>query len=219
MTAALLIVGAYLLGSVSPSVLLGRAFRDIDIRQHGSGNAGTTNAFRVLGYRLGAAVLAADILKGFLPVLAARILSTPTVTVIVALAAIAGHNWSVFLRGKGGKGVATGAGTLLAMMPLTFLFLLGVFFVVLLSTSIVSLASLSAAVSLVPAVIVTGKPAPYVVFSLLGAGFVVYAHRANIGRLLNGRETRSGLSWGSVARYVVRRGRRVQGGTGGKPHA
>jgi glycerol-3-phosphate acyltransferase PlsY len=209
----LLIVGAYLVGSISPSVLLGRTFKGIDLREHGSGNAGTTNAFRVLGYPLGAAVLVADIMKGFIPVLAARMLTSPTVTVAVALAAIAGHNWSIFMRGRGGKGVATGAGTLIAMMPLVFLFLLGVFFVVLFSTSLVSLASLSAAVFLIPAVIVTGKPSAYLVFSLLGSGFVVYAHRGNIKRLLRGEEAKSGLSWRSLGRHL----RRAQGGTNHDP--
>jgi glycerol-3-phosphate acyltransferase PlsY len=200
----LLVVGAYLIGSISPSVVLGRAFKGIDLREHGSGNAGTTNAFRVLGYKLGAAVLVADMLKGFLPVLAARMLTSPSVTVAVALAAIIGHNFSIFLRGKGGKGVATGAGTLIAMMPLIFLLLLGAFFVVLLSTSFVSLASLTAAVLLIPAVFVTGQPTAYIVFSLLGSGFVLYAHRGNIERLLRGQESRSGLSWVSVGRYIRR---------------
>ena len=101
------------------------------MREHGSGNAGTTNAFRVLGTRLGIVVLAADVMKGFLPVLLARYVSDPSVTVLVAMAAMAGHNWSVFLKGKGGKGVATGAGAILAMMPVILLVLVAVFVIVL----------------------------------------------------------------------------------------
>ncbi|HZK48187.1 MAG TPA: glycerol-3-phosphate acyltransferase, partial [Thermoleophilia bacterium] len=104
MTEALLIVGAYLVGSISPSVFLGRLVRGIDLREHGSGNAGTTNAFRVLGTGLGLAVLVADVAKGFVAALTASLLVGPTATVVVALAVMAGHNWSIFLRGKGGKG-------------------------------------------------------------------------------------------------------------------
>lgn len=104
-----LVIFGYLVGSVSPSVYLGRLFRKTDVREHGSGNAGTTNAFRVLGARLGVAVLVGDILKGTVPVLLARyLLHTPLITVFVAFACVAGHNYPVFLKGKGGRGVATG---------------------------------------------------------------------------------------------------------------
>lgn len=204
MTEALLIVGAYLIGSISPSVLLGRLFKHVDLRAHGSGNAGTTNAFRVLGVRVGLAVLVADVVKGFIPAMAAQSLVGPTATVIVGLAAMAGHNWSIFLRGRGGKGVATGAGVLLALMPFTALVLVGVFVVVLLSTSLVSLASLSAAAMLIPMSVGTGKPLPYVLFSLLAVSFVVYAHRGNIRRLVRGREPRSTISWKSLGRLLTR---------------
>lgn len=207
MMEALLIVGAYLVGSISPSVLLGRLFKSVDLRAHGSGNAGTTNAFRVLGVRLGLAVLAADVAKGFMPTLAAQLLVGPTATVVVALAAIAGHNWSIFLRGKGGKGVATGVGALLALMPFTALLLVAVFCVVLMSTSLVSLASLSATLTLIPMSVATGKPLPYVVFSLLAVSFVVYAHRGNIRRLVTGSEPRSALSWGVLRRRFSRSAR------------
>ncbi len=204
MTEALLIVGAYLVGSISPSVLLGRLFKHVDLREHGSGNAGTTNAFRVLGVRLGLAVLVADVAKGFIAAMVARSLVGPTATIVVGLAAMAGHNWSIFLRGRGGKGVATGAGVLLALMPFTAVILVGVFVVVLFSTSLVSLASLSAAVMLIPMSVGTGKPLPYVLFSVLAASFVVYAHRGNIRRLVRGREPRSKLSWRSLGRVPAR---------------
>jgi hypothetical protein len=117
-----LVVLGYLFGSLSPSVFLGRIFKGLDVRERGSGNAGTTNAFRVLGVKLGIAVLLGDVLKGVIPVLIARLVldddtQAPLVTVIVALASMVGHNYSLFLRGRGGKGVATGAGAALAMMP------------------------------------------------------------------------------------------------------
>lgn len=205
-----LIVVAYLIGSLSPSVMLGRLVRGVDVRKHGSGNAGATNAFRVLGVRLGIAVLLLDVLKGFAPVFAARYLVDPTAIVLVGLAAMAGHNWSLFLRGRGGKGVATGAGVLLAMMPVVLAVLVGIFVVVLLTTSLVSLSSLAAAVSLPVLALAMGKPLPYLVFSLAAAAVVVYSHRGNIGRLLRRVEPRSGLSWV----YVWER---LRGRGGGRP--
>ncbi|MHB0978493.1 MAG: glycerol-3-phosphate 1-O-acyltransferase PlsY [Thermoleophilia bacterium] len=214
MTEAVLIVAAYLFGSLSPSVMLGRLVRGVDVRKHGSGNAGATNAFRVLGVRLGIVVLLLDVLKGFLPVLAARILVSPGVIVLVGLAAMAGHNWSVFLRGRGGKGVATGAGVLLAMMPVILAVLVAIFVLVLLSTSVVSLASLTAAITLPILALATGKPAPYLVFSLVAALVVVYSHRGNIGRLLSREEPRSGLSWRYAGAWFL--GRRGDGERKGK---
>jgi len=194
-----LVLLAYLAGSVSPGVILGRAFRGIDLREHGSGNPGTTNAFRVLGTRLGLLVFAVDLLKGFLLVLLARYLAGPWVTVLVAMAAILGHNWSLFLRGRGGKGVATGAGVVLAMMPLTLALLLAVFFAVFAVTRYVSLASISATALFPVLAVAFGQPDAYVAFSVAGAALVIAAHHANIRRLLRGEERRA---------VLPRRGRR-----------
>ena len=188
--------GAYLVGSVSPSVFLGRLVKGVDVREHGSGNAGATNAFRVLGTPLGVVVLAADVLKGFLPVLlTARYVGNPSVTVLVAMAVIAGHNWSVFLKGKGGKGVATGAGVILAMMPMIIAILVAVFAVVLVLTSTVSIASLIATMLFPVLTIATAQPLAYVIFSLLGSAVVIYGHRGNIKRLLRREEPRVRLPW------------------------
>lgn len=200
MTGVLLVVafvaGAYLVGSLSPSVYLGRLVKGIDVREHGSGNAGATNAFRVLGTPLGVVVLAADVLKGFLPVLlAASYIGNPSVTVLVAMAAMAGHNWSVFLKGKGGKGVATGAGVILAMMPVIIGVLVAVFAIVLLLTSTVSIASLTATVLFPVLTIVTPHPLAYVIFSFLSCAVVIYGHRANIGRLARREEPRMRMPW------------------------
>ncbi len=205
MTVAALVVLAYVIGSLSPSVLLGKAARGIDIREHGSGNAGATNAFRVLGTPLGVAVLLLDVAKGFAPVMIARVLVDPDWTVLVALAAIAGHNYSIFLRGRGGKGVATGAGVLLAMMPISAVILVALFGVVLLSTSYVSAASVIAALGLPVLAMVAGQPTPYLLFSLAASGIVVWAHRGNVRRLLRGTESKSGLSWSRVSTFLVRR--------------
>ena len=195
LVAVALVAGAYLVGSLSPSVFLGRLVKGIDVREHGSGNAGATNAFRVLGTPLGIVVLAADVLKGFLPVLLARYVADPSVTVLVAMAAIAGHNWSVFLKGKGGKGVATGAGVILAMMPVILVVLVAVFAIVLALTSTVSIASLTATVLFPVLTIATARPLAYVIFSLLGSAVVVYGHRANIKRLARHTEPRVRMPW------------------------
>lgn len=192
------VAGAYLIGSVSPSVFLGRLVKGVDVRKHGSGNAGATNAFRVLGTPLGVVVLAADVLKGFLPVLlAARYLGNPSVTVFVAMAAMAGHNWSVFLKGKGGKGVATGAGVILAMMPMIIAVLVAVFALVLVLTSTVSIASLIATMLFPVLTVATAQPLAYVIFSFLSCAVVIYAHRANIKRLVRHEEPRVRLPWAS----------------------
>lgn len=206
MTLALLVLGAYLIGSLSPSVFLGRLVRGVDVRRTGSGNAGTTNAFRVLGPGLGTAVLVADVLKGFLPVILARNLVSAWGVTLVALAALAGHNWSIFLRGRGGKGVATGAGTILGMMPLIALVLVGLFATMVAAFGIVSLASLAAASAFPLLTIVTGRPLAYTLYSLVGSAIVIWAHRGNIVRLLRGKEPRLSLPW--------RRGEPSGGGAG-----
>jgi glycerol-3-phosphate acyltransferase PlsY len=188
-------LAAYLLGSLSPSLLLGRLVRGVDLREHGSGNLGATNAFRVLGKRLGTVVLAADLLKGFLPVLLARLVAGPWVVVLVAFMAIAGHNYSVLLRGKGGKGVATGAGALLAMVPLILTVQATLWGLVFLTTGYVSLASLAATLLLPVLTTTTGQPLAYLVFSFAGAAVVVWAHRGNVVRLVRGTERRVRFRW------------------------
>jgi glycerol-3-phosphate acyltransferase PlsY len=195
----ILIFGAYLLGSVPFALLVGRGIYHVDVRQSGSGNVGTTNVFRVLGKKAGIAVFLGDAAKGFLPVfLAMRLVpedDAALVSVLVAGAAIAGHTWSIFLKGKGGKGVATGGGTIIALMPLIFLLLFAVFWIVLLVGRMVSVASLSAAATLSMAVFVTHQPVPYIVFALLATAVIFYAHRSNIGRLARGEENRVVFPW------------------------
>lgn len=190
------IAGSYLLGSVSPSVFLGRLLKGIDVRQHGSGNAGTTNAFRVLGTRLGACVMVCDILKGVVPVLVCRVLGFgPLASVGAGLAAIVGHNWSIFLRGRGGKGIATTGGVIVGLMPITSIIVWGTFGLVVALTRIVSVGSLSATVVFVAATLIGRQPWPYVVGSACAAVMIFYAHRGNIRRLLRGEEPRIRLPW------------------------
>lgn len=191
---ALVVVG-YLVGSISPSVFLGRLFKGKDVRRHGSGNAGTTNAFRALGFKLGLAVLFADILKGVVPVVLAREFSTPLVTVFVALACVLGHNYSIFLRGRGGKGVATGAGAAIGMMPLPMAMLVGVYLLLLFSTRVVSIASIICTMLLPVFAVVFHQPLPYIVVFCLMSAVVLWAHRGNFVRLWRRGEPRVCFPW------------------------
>lgn len=200
-----LVVFGYLLGSLSPSVWLGKLFTGRDVRAYGSGNAGTTNAFRVLGTRLGIAVLLSDILKGVVPVVVARLAlkgedNGPLITVIVALASIFGHNYSLFLRGKGGKGVATGAGAAIAMMPLPMAFVVALFIILLLTVRIVSVASIGATIVFPVTAVVLRQPLPYLIVCCLMSAVVLWAHRANFKRLWQGTEHRVVFPWNRKAK-------------------
>jgi glycerol-3-phosphate acyltransferase PlsY len=203
-----LVVLGYLFGSLSPSVFLGRIFKGLDVRERGSGNAGTTNAFRVLGVKLGIAVLLGDVLKGVIPVLIARLVldddtQAPLVTVIVALASMVGHNYSLFLRGRGGKGVATGAGAALAMMPVPMAFVIALFIILLLTVRIVSVASISATAVFPVTAIVLDQPLPYIVICCLMSAVVLWAHRGNFRRLWKRSETRVTFPWNKRAKAAA----------------
>jgi glycerol-3-phosphate acyltransferase PlsY len=199
------VIFGYLFGSLSPSVFLGKIFKGMDVRKLGSGNAGTTNAFRVLGVRMGTAVLIADLLKGAIPVLLARFLLNrytdasssviPLVTVFVALACIAGHNYSIFLRGKGGKGVATGAGAAIGMMPIPMAFVVALFIVLLLTTRIVSVGSIACTIVFPVTAIILHQPLPYIVVCCLISAVVLWAHRGNFVRLWRRTEPRVVFPW------------------------
>lgn len=199
----------YLVGSVPFGYLVGRA-RGVDIRTQGSGNIGATNVFRVLGKGYGIGVFVLDSLKGVLPVVyagalyqmtgGAAVASGAGISLLAGLAAIIGHNYTWWLGFKGGKGVATSAGALLALMPLAMVCCLivwaGVFFL----TRYVSLASIAAALAL-PAIVwilaTIGVAAfdPFLLlFTVLLAFLAVWRHRSNIKRLMDGTEHRMGSS-------------------------
>ena len=192
------LVGAYLLGSIPAAYIAGRVVKGIDLRQHGSGNLGATNVYRVLGGRVAAAVLLFDAAKGALPVvLLPRLLPSdrPLVWAIAyGVAAIAGHVRSVFLLWKGGgKGVATAAGVFAALVPVPALVAVAVWALVLWASGYVSLASLGAAAVLPIAVgALLGPVSPLFYLALLVGAFVFWTHRANIGRLRRGDEHRFG---------------------------
>lgn len=205
-----ILVLSYLAGSIPGSVWVGQWLYGIDVRNHGSGNAGATNVFRVLGWKAGLLATVVDLGKGLL---AAGVIATirlddlPSglefwhietfVRLLAGIAAIVGHMFPVWAKFKGGKGVNTAAGVLFALTPLTMWIVLGVFFIVLFSSRYVSLASISAAISFPTAVAIRkyvfGTDAldtSLLVFGIVAALGIILAHRANIKRLLNGTESR-----------------------------
>jgi len=189
------LVLSYLIGSIPTSFLVGRLVKGIDLRQHGSKNLGATNLYRVLGWRYAVPVGLFDIAKGYVPVAVVGPAVAPGVLIplLCGVAAVLGHMFSPFIAFKGGKGVATGAGVVLAMAPLAFLGAFGIWLVLVLSTGYVSLGSVLAAASL-PLLTVwfyPGRPAVLWITVALGA-LVVWMHRSNIGRLLKGTESRFG---------------------------
>ncbi len=182
---------AYLLGSVPNGLLLCRAIWHIDIREHGSRNIGATNVYRTLGKGPGALVFALDFLKGFLAVYIAMLLvGTPLSMVLGGIAAILGHSASVFLRFKGGKGVATGLGVIAMLMPAVTGVVFFAWLVIVLVTRYVSLGSIVGA-ALVPVLaFLFDCPTEYTVFGVLAAVLVIVRHHTNITRLLNGTESK-----------------------------
>jgi glycerol-3-phosphate acyltransferase PlsY len=203
-----LVVFGYLMGSLSPSYFLGKVSKHTDVRLCGSGNAGTTNSFRVLGVKLGIVVLIGDLLKGAIPVLVARQFTSPLVTVFVALACIAGHNYSLLLlvatsNGRGGKGVAAGAGAAIAMMPIPMAFVVALFIILVFSVRIVSVASITCTVLFPVTAVVLKQPLPYLIVCCLMSIVVLWAHRGNFVRLWRRQERRVSFPWNKSAAPVV----------------
>ncbi|MDQ6887209.1 MAG: glycerol-3-phosphate 1-O-acyltransferase PlsY [Gemmatimonadota bacterium] len=197
---------SYLLGSIPSAYLAGRVFRGIDLREHGSGNLGATNVLRTLGWKIALLVMIMDLAKGAVPAaLFPRHLtsvSSPSHWAIAfGLAAILGHVRSAWMLWRGGgKGVATAAGVFLALTTVPSLIAVAVWAVVLLVWGYVSLASISAALVLPVAVgALDGLHAPVFVATLAVALFVLWTHRANIGRLRRGEEQRFGRKRGAAA--------------------
>jgi acyl phosphate:glycerol-3-phosphate acyltransferase len=191
----LFVVLSYLLGAVPASYIAGRMAKGIDLREHGSGNLGATNTFRVLGARVAAPVMVFDILKGTFPVVAFSQWDDAIDWrwgLAYGAAAIVGHVFSVYMRFKGGKGVATSAGVFLGLAPLALGIGLAVWLLVLRGTRMVSAASIAAALAAGIALLVTPVPAEVRILGLAIVAFVIFAHRSNIGRLLNGTEARFG---------------------------
>jgi glycerol-3-phosphate acyltransferase PlsY len=188
-----LLAAAYLLGAFPTSYVVGRLARGIDLRQHGSGNLGATNAFRVLGWRAALPIFVIDIAKGWFPTFLFPAWDgrpSPEWALAYGAAAIIGHVFPVYIRLRGGKGVATGAGVFLALAPRAVLIALLVWVALVYLTGYVSLASVAAAALLPAAVLYLqgARPVFWLAFAL--AVFVIWAHRRNIGRLMRGQEHR-----------------------------
>jgi glycerol-3-phosphate acyltransferase PlsY len=199
-TWALLVV-SYLIGAIPSSFIGARAARGIDLRQHGSGNLGATNAFRVLGWKLAVPVLVFDIFKGWFPTYAFPAwdgASAAGWAFAYGCAAIVGHVFSPYVAFKGGKGVATSSGMLLALAPLPLLAGLLTWIAMVWATRIVSLSSLVAAAVVPVAVFFMYGIGPVFWICVAVAVFVVFAHRSNLRRLARGEEPRFGPKPGQV---------------------
>lgn len=192
-----LVVAAYLLGSIPTGLLIGRIFRGVDLRQHGSGRTGATNTLRTLGPGFAALVLVLDVAKGIVPVVAARYLDGgPAVEAVAAFMAVIGHNWPLYAGFKGGRGVATSLGAMAAMVPFVGVQSIAIGLVLIAVTRFVSLGSMVGAVLapivLAPWVIYGQQPLPYLIYAIAGSALLVIQHRDNIVRLQAGNERRLG---------------------------
>jgi glycerol-3-phosphate acyltransferase PlsY len=196
--AVLALILSYLAGSIPSAVWAGRMFHGIDIREHGSGNAGATNTIRVLGWKTGVPVLIFDLAKGWLAASLPLFLNAApegsqqmtALQIVCGMTAIAGHLFPVFAGFRGGKGVATTFGVLLALHPFLTLSCAGIFLVVLLLSNYVSLSSMTAGV-MFPVLLMTVFPTPSLLlklFAVVVAIALVVTHRKNIGRLIRGEE-------------------------------
>jgi acyl phosphate:glycerol-3-phosphate acyltransferase len=200
LSTVLVVVLAYLLGSIPAAVWIGKRFHNIDVRQHGSGNAGATNVIRVLGWKTGIPVLLIDIAKGWLATMLPYFfhLAEPgsalltNLEIMTGIIAIIGHIFPLFAEFRGGKGVASVFGVFLALQPLLTLCCIGIFLVVLLITGIVSVSSMSAGIAF-PLFLFLFFNTPstiFKIFSLLVGIALVITHRKNIGRILRGEESK-----------------------------
>lgn len=201
---AAIIILSYLAGSIPTSIIVCKALRGSDIRNYGSGNAGGTNAFRVMGWKAGILVVSIDIFKGFaatewisrLNLFSGIPESSIPVPIIAGTAAVIGHCFTIFAHFKGGKGIATSAGMLIALFPVPLFVSVSVFAVVLLTSGYVSLSSLIAAIAFPVTMIFFYINDPNnidrtaIIFSIIITAFIFYTHRSNIKRLIAGTENR-----------------------------
>lgn len=185
----LVVVLAYLIGSIPNGLFVGRLMGGVDLRQFGSKNIGATNAFRVLGLWPALIVFITDAAKGIIGVyLGEYLIGTPVALLAGGIAAITGHNWSIFLGFKGGRGVATGLGVISVLSPKVTLIVFAVWSVIVFFTRYVSLGSIIAA-ALVPITMwLFGEITEFIVFGVIAAVFVILRHKPNIQRLAKGQE-------------------------------
>jgi len=201
----LLLFASYITGSTPTSIIAGKVIKGIDIREHGSGNAGSTNVFRVLGWKPALIVVIIDVFKGWLPAAVYAtsffqgqpIQDTGVVQILCGFAAVLGHTYTIFAGFKGGKGVGTLGGMLLALFLIAVPLCLVVFAIVLVLTGYVSVSSMIASIALPvflfilpPLGLAETAPFSLLIFSLLIPWFIIFTHRSNIARLRSGEENR-----------------------------
>lgn len=185
----ILLIVAYLLGSIPNALWIGKLFKNIDVREYGSGNVGATNAARILGWKLGLFTLILDALKGSISVYIAKKIGLNDIYVIlISLSAVLGHSYSIYLNFKGGKAVATSLGIFIVLVPKSILVLVAIFFLVVFITQYVSLASITAAIFLPITIYYIYNNIVYTLLGLVIAVLVIYRHKSNIINLLNGKE-------------------------------
>ena len=191
LTKIIYIIFAYFCGAIPFAYIISKISAGVDIRTVGSGNPGATNVFRTVGKGAGIATFAVDMLKGFIPVyFAIMIDSSFSYSVAVSVAALIGHMFTVFLKFKGGKGVATGCGIFLALMPMPTLIAFLIFVIIFLLSGYVALGSVFAAVSLPLVSYFTGYGADAIIFAFAISVLIIYKHRTNIKRLRAGTENK-----------------------------
>lgn len=195
----------YFLGNISTGLLVGKLFAHTDIRQHGSGNAGTTNVMRTLGWIPSLLTLAGDTVKAMLAVVIGRAIAGQMGWIVGAVAVLLGHNWPVLFGFKGGKGMACSLGIILATEPLIALIVFVVQVIVLVVTRYMSVASLTTSV-LYPVLVACLHPqdTAYVVFSIVAAVLAIFCHRSNISRLIHHCENR--LDFSKIKKFNQKRG-------------
>jgi glycerol-3-phosphate acyltransferase PlsY len=186
----IMILMGYVIGSIPFSYLVPKLLGNIDIRKHGSGNTGTTNVVRTLGLKIGLIAFVGDFLKGLIPSLIGLTLYGGLGGIIAGGFAVIGHCYSVWLKFNGGKGIATSAGVMAIIFPILFPILLIIQFSIIFATRLMSLASISSAVLLPILTYFIYPSLSQRVFAILLGAFVIYRHRANLSRLINGTENK-----------------------------
>jgi acyl phosphate:glycerol-3-phosphate acyltransferase len=195
---ASLLAGAYLIGSIPSGLVMARVISGRDVREHGSGNIGMVNVFRAAGPVAGVATFVLDGLKGLTPILLGMYLGlSDWALILVAAAAILGHNWSIILRGKGGKGIATSVGTIGAFAPPVALLAIGIWVAIVLTSRYASLASLLMLATLPALLTVFDLSWPYILYAAVLFVIAAFQHRENINRLREGSELK--VRFGSTA--------------------
>lgn len=184
------IFAGYLIGSIPTGYLIGKIFKGIDIRKYGSGNIGATNVYRILGKRAAIFTLVIDFAKGFTLVILAKQFIGGILPILVGLAVICGHSWTIFLKFRGGKGVATASGVFFALFPLPMVFSAAIFFFLVIFTGYVSVGSLGGALLLPVTVWFFERSYLLTFLTIVVSLLIIFNHRGNIRRLIEGKENK-----------------------------